>query len=202
VAAWVTDTVTALGYPGIALLMFLENVFPPIPSELIMPFAGFAAARGSLTFAGVLAAGTAGTVLGALPWYYLGRLFGYARARALAERHGRWVRVSGADIDAAKGWFDRHGPSAVFFGRFVPAVRTLISVPAGIAAMPLLPFLLFTTAGSLGWSALLAWAGYLLGENYPLVERYVGPASKVVLVAIAAALVAFVAARTARGRRR
>jgi membrane protein DedA with SNARE-associated domain len=198
---WITETVAGLGYTGIALLMFLENVFPPIPSELIMPFAGFAAGRGSLSFPGVVAAGTIGTVLGGLPWYWLGRAFGYARVRLLAERYGGWMRVTGEDIDHAKGWFDRYGPAAVFFGRFVPAVRTLVSVPAGIAAMPLLPFLLYTSVGSLGWTLVLAFAGYVLGENYPLVERYVGPLSKVVAAAVAVAFVAFVARRAIGGRR-
>jgi membrane protein DedA with SNARE-associated domain len=201
VAEWITDTITRLGYPGIAFLMFLENVFPPIPSELIMPFAGFAAARGGLSMPGVVAAGLVGTVLGALPWYVVGRIFGYDRVVRLAQQYGRLIRVSGADVVHAKLWFDRYGARAVFLGRFVPAVRTLISVPAGIAAMPLLPFLLLTTAGSLGWTLLLAVAGYVLGENYALVERYIGPLSTLVVAAIGLVAVLFVGRRLLAGRR-
>jgi membrane protein YqaA with SNARE-associated domain len=128
---WITGLVERTGYVGIALLMLAENVFPPIPSELIMPLAGFAAAQGELGMAGVVAAGTAGALAGALLWYGLGRWVGLERLKRWAAEHGRWLTVSPDDLDRAAAWFGRHGGAAVLVGRLVPAVRTLISVPAG-----------------------------------------------------------------------
>ena len=186
---FVTNAVESMGYWGIVLLMLLENVIPPIPSELIMPLAGFQAARGDMTFWGVVAAGTAGSVLGALPLYYLGRVIGEERLRRWAGRHGHWLAVSPEDLDKVKGWFARRGGAAVFLCRLVPGVRSLISIPAGIHRMPLLPFLLYTTAGTALWAGLLAFAGKLLGQNYRQVEHWVGPITYVVLGGI---LVAFV----------
>ena len=187
---WITNLVDAGGYLGVVFLMFLENVFPPIPSELVMPLAGFATARGELSFAGVVAAGTLGSLLGALPLYGLGRWASEERLVRWADQYGRWLRISGADIHAADAWFDRHGGKAVFLGRLVPGVRSLISIPAGMAEMPLVPFLLYTTLGTAIWTAALAWAGRLLGDHYDRVATYVGPASWVVagLLAVAAAV--------------
>lgn len=181
---WISDIISAMGYSGIVLLMFLENLFPPIPSELVMPMAGFVAARGDLSFAGVILAGTAGALLGALPWYFAGRLLGEERLKGWADRHGRWLTVTSGEIDKALDWFDRHGGKAVFFGRLVPTVRTLISVPAGFACMSLPRFLIYSAAGTLLWSGLLAWAGYLLQSGYHKVADYVGPVSTAILVAI------------------
>lgn len=187
------DTIVHLversGYLGIFLLMLAENVFPPIPSELIMPLAGFVAAEGGLHLAGVVLAGTAGSVAGALPWYYAGMLFGRGRIERLAARHGRWLTVSPADVDTASAWFARHGAAVVFFGRLVPAIRTLISVPAGVVRMPLLPFLAYSAIGSLLWTSLLALAGYLLQAQYGQVEHYVEPVSKGVLLLVLAVYV-------------
>jgi membrane protein DedA with SNARE-associated domain len=174
---WVTGLISQLGYVGIALLMLLENVFPPVPSELIVPLAGFSAGKGELHLAGVVAAATAGSVLGALVWYALGRWLGEGRSRRWVERHGRWLGMSPADLERAEAWFGRHAGWAVLGGRLVPAVRTLISVPAGIFRMPLGRFLLFTTLGSAGWATLLALAGFVLGSRYGQVERYLGPVS-------------------------
>src|SRR5690606_7390065 len=156
------------GYLGVFLLMLAENIFPPIPSELIMPLAGFAAARGDMDMIMVILAGTAGSVVGALPWYYAGLLFGKDRLKAIAARHGRWLTMTPADIDQASDWFARCGISAVSVGRLVPAVRTLLSVPAGIVRMRILPFLFFSTVGSLLWTAFLAFAGYVLESQYEL----------------------------------
>jgi len=142
-AEWITNTMTSLGYWGIGLLMFLENLFPPIPSELIMPLAGFTVAQGQMNFFLAVLAGTIGTVLGALPWYYIGHVFGRQRLTAWADRYGRWLTVTGKDIDRADRWFDRHGVKAVLLGRLIPGVRTLISLPAGISGMSLPLFLLF-----------------------------------------------------------
>ena len=180
------DIVSQGGYLGVFLLMLAENIFPPIPSELIMPLAGFVSARGDLNIVLVILAGTAGSVAGALPWYYAGALFGRDRLKRMANRYGRWLTVSSVDIDVASLWFARHGAAAVFFGRLIPAIRTLISVPAGIVNMPLLPFLAYSTIGSLIWTALLAVTGYLLQSQYELVEQYMDPISKGVLIAVIA----------------
>lgn len=178
----IVEIVSAFGYLGVFALMLLENIFPPIPSELIMPLAGFVAARGELNFAGVMLAGTAGSVVGALPWYYAGSKLGQARMKHLAKRWGHWLTLSPEDIDTARDWFDRHGKGAVFFGRLIPAVRTLISVPAGIAAMPLNVFLIYSTLGSLIWTALLGLSGFLLESQYGKVSQYLDPISTGVIV--------------------
>lgn len=174
----------SLGYLGIALLMFLENLFPPIPSELIMPLAGFTIAKGKMEFIPAVAAGVIGTVLGAFPWYYAGKLVGEERLRHWADKYGKWITVSGKDIDKADSWFKRHEGQAVFLCRLVPGVRTLISLPAGINKMPLLPFVIYTTVGTTLWVSFLTFAGYKLGENYHIVEEYIDPISKIVAVTI------------------
>lgn len=181
---WITRTVETLGFPGIVLLMFLENVFPPIPSELILPLAGFASAQGGPPLAWVILAGTLGSVLGALAIYGLGRVFGRERLVALAERYGGPLTVRGAEVERAEAWFRRHGPAAVLWLRMVPGLRSLISLPAGLAAMPLPLFVLLTALGTAAWSALLAAAGYFLGAHYPLVERVLGPVGPFVLVGL------------------
>ena len=184
-AGWVMRMIQAGGPFGIAFLMFLENVFPPIPSELIMPLAGFMASQKKLSFLGVVIAGTIGSVLGALPLYGLGRKVGEERLKELTERHGRWLTISCRDVDRAKRWFDRHGGAAVFFCRLIPGIRSLISIPAGIARMNLAAFLAWTVAGSAIWTALLAWLGYYLGGHFKKVEEYLDPAANVVFGAIA-----------------
>ncbi len=181
---WITNTMNSLGYWGIGLLMFLENLFPPIPSELIMPLAGFTVAQGKLEFVPVVVAGVVGTVLGALPWYYAGKILGEQRLKSLADRYGKWLTISSKDITRATGWFDNHGSKAVFFCRLVPGVRTLISLPAGISKMPMVPFLLYSTLGTLLWVSLLTYAGYVLGDNYEVVEVYLGPVSKIVVASL------------------
>lgn len=169
------------GYLGIAALMFLENLFPPIPSEVIMPAAGFGAGRGRLTLWGVIVAGTVGSVAGALFWYYVGKLIGADRLRRWAGRHGRWLTIVPTDIDRVDRWFDRHCEKAVFLGRLVPALRTLISVPAGVFGMGLPRFLLFTTLGTALWTTLLAVAGYVLEGQYRVVAEYINPATTIVV---------------------
>ena len=178
----IVEIVSAFGYVGVFLLMLLENIFPPIPSELIMPLAGFVAARGDLNFIAVILVGTAGSVVGALPWYYAGAKLGQARMKRFAERWGHWLTLLPEDVDKASEWFDRHGKGAVFFGRLIPAVRTLISVPAGIAGMSMTKFLIYSTLGSLIWTALLALAGYLLESQYEKVSEYMNPISTGVVV--------------------
>lgn len=181
---FIISTIEATGYLGIALLMLLENLFPPIPSELIVPFAGYVAARGDLWFPGVIAAATAGSVIGALPWYALGWWFNEQRIKRLAARYGRWFTITPDDVAKAVAWFDRWGAAAVFFGRMVPTIRTLISVPAGVVRMRMPLFLLLTTLGSAVWVAILATAGLLLEAHYKQVEHFVSPVTKVLIVAI------------------
>jgi len=181
---WITALIDQLGLPGVALMMFLENVFPPIPSELIMPLAGFNAAQGRMGLVGVILAGTLGSLAGAVLWYLLGRAVGTARLRRLAARHGRWLTVTPGELDRADAWFDRHGGVAVFLGRLVPTVRTLISIPAGLSEMPLGRFLAWSGLGTLIWTTLLALAGYLLEDAYHRVEGWVNPVSTVVVLGI------------------
>lgn len=178
---WITHWVAEGGYAGVFALMFLENLFPPIPSEVIMPLAGFAAAQGRLDPWLTLLAGTAGTVLGAFPWYAAGYWFGRHRIKRMAARFGRWLTVSPAEVDHAILWFRRRGLWAVLIGRLVPAVRTLISVPAGIARMPMGVFLVLTTLGSAAWTAVLMLAGMMLEDQYARIERLLDPGTTIVL---------------------
>lgn len=194
---WITNTIESLGYVGIGLLMFLENLFPPIPSELIMPLAGFTAHQcvaGEITppcmqLVPAIVAGVIGTMLGAFPWYYLGKVLGEERIRNWIDRHGKRLGISGEDIDKSKTWFYRHGNKAVFFCRMVPGVRTFISLPAGFSHMPMPQFLIYSTLGTLGWTMLLTIAGYALGQNYTLIDKYIGPLSKIVLGLLVVAFV-------------
>lgn len=198
---WIQNLMDSMGYLGILLLMILENVFPPIPSELIMPSAGFAAARGDMTLGMVILMGTLGSVIGTLPLYYIGRAFSEDKLVAWADKHGKWLTLSGKDIKKADDWFDRHGNKAVLFGRMVPGIRSLLSLPAGMSEMPLPKFLIYSAIGSALWSAALAYAGYALGENYDRVEQYVGPASKIILgVVVVGAIVWFIRRKREQGQ--
>jgi membrane protein DedA with SNARE-associated domain len=169
---------------AIALLMLLENVFPPIPSELIMPLAGFSAAKGNLNIVGVVAAGTVGSLAGAFFWYWIGRAVGPERLKAFAGRHGRWLTLDPEEIDRARAVFDRHRAAALFFGRLIPTVRTLISVPAGVNRLPLGVFAFWSLLGTSLWTALLAGAGYLLQSQYERVSEWLNPVSNAVLAAL------------------
>ena len=184
-ADWIIRTIESTGYFGIVFLMFLENVFPPIPSEFIMPLAGFMASKEEQTLPGVVLAGTIGSVLGALALYYAGYFIGEQRLNRLIDKYGRWLTISLEDLERAKGWFAKHGRLAVLVCRLVPGIRSLISIPAGIAKMPLVSFLFYTAIGSGFWTALLAYGGYVLGDKFQQVEKYLNPVSYVVLLAIA-----------------
>ncbi|MEM9797191.1 MAG: DedA family protein [Pseudomonadota bacterium] len=181
---WVLSVMAAGGYFGIASLMLIENVFPPIPSEVVMPLAGFLAADGTFTLPLVILVGTFGSVLGATFWYWVGLKIGEHRLRAFAARHGRWLTISERDVDASAAWFRRYGIWAVFLGRMLPGLRTLISVPAGVARMPLGPFLLYTTMGSLVWIGGLAVLGYVLQSQYDRIAQWMDPATWVVIGAV------------------
>ncbi len=177
---WITGFLDTIGPFGVALLMFLENVFPPIPSELIMPLAGYNAARGEGSLVVTIVAGSTGSLLGALLWYYIGLWIGRDRVHRLAEKHGRWLTVSSDEFEQAEGWFSRHGGKAVFFGRLIPTVRTFISVPAGMARMPMPKFLLYSAVGTVLWTTLLAYAGYVLESQYEKVSQWLNPVSNVI----------------------
>ncbi|MFM7439449.1 MAG: DedA family protein [Snowella sp.] len=183
-AEWIPNVMNQLGYWGIGLLMFLENLFPPIPSELIMPLAGFTVAKEQMDFIPVIIAGVVGTIVGAFPWYYIGKFISEERLEHLADKYGKWISVTSKDIKKANNWFNEHGGKAVFFCRLVPGVRTLISLPAGINNMPLIPFTLYSTLGTTIWVTFLTFLGYKLGDNYELVDEYLGPVSKIILAII------------------
>ena len=161
-----------IAYLTICLAMFLENIIPPIPSELIMPLGGFFVYQQKLNFYILVFSGLLGTILGSLPWYYLGILVNEKRISKFLDKKGKYLGISSNDLNKSKRWFDRYGVSLVFWGRLVPGIRTLISVPAGIELMPIRKFLFWTTLGSLIWVSLLTYAGYFFGENYPIIETY------------------------------
>jgi membrane protein DedA with SNARE-associated domain len=199
---WVTNTIDSLGYVGIGFLMLLENLFPPIPSEVIMPLAGFTAAQGKMNIGWAIAAGVIGTMLGAIPWYYLGSILGEERLRNLIDKYGKWLGISGEDISRSVVWFNRHGTKAVFFGRLVPGIRTFISIPAGLTKQPLLPFFIYSTLGTLAWVTMLTYAGYALGKNYHLIEGYMDVITKVVLAILVIAIATFISVRFVRSRQK
>ena len=172
-ASWAADVIESLGYGGVAMLIVLENVFPPIPTEAILPLAGFLAGQGRMWLPGVILAATVGAVIGALILYGIGAWFGDERVRWLVRRYGRWLGVQERDLDKANGWFDRHGGKAVMICRMVPIVRSLVSVPAGLRRMNLARFVLYTALGSGLWNSILILCGWWLGDNWEEVGHYV-----------------------------
>lgn len=199
VAGWVTDVISSVGEVGVGLLIALENIFPPLPSELILPFAGFASSRGDLNAYLAWLAATIGALVGALVLYGLGAVVGYERLHELAGR--RWFVLFGQrDLQRGERVFERYQGPIVLFGRCVPLVRSAVSVPAGIARMPLGRFCLFTALGAGAWNAVFIYAGSLAGENYDRIERYVQPVSYTVVI-ILAVLVAGLVVRTIRRKR-
>lgn len=179
---WITSVIARLGYVGVATLTFLENLFPPIPSELVIPLAGFVAAQGDLRLSLVIAMGSVGSLAGALVWYAIGKRVGEQRLRSWVDRHGRWLTLTAEDVDRAQQWFQRHGAAAVFFGRLIPGVRTFVSLPAGFTSMPLGRFLLYSSLGTAMWTAALAYAGVMLQANFTLVGDYIDLATNALLV--------------------
>lgn len=179
---WITLLMEQGSYAAAAFLMFFENVFPPVPSEIVMPLAGFIANRDGMSLILMIAAGSLGSLAGAVLWYYLGAWIGLERLKTFARKYGRWLTLTPGEIDAADAWFDKHGGKAVFIGRLVPGVRTFISVPAGLSGMPLGKFMVYTTAGTVIWTAFLTIAGWFLGRNYEAVSGWLAPVSNVVIV--------------------
>ena len=186
---WVIRLIDETGYVGIFLLMFLETVFPPIPSEVIMPIAGVRAAQGPLTLPGVIASGTGGAMLGNLFWYALARVIGIRRFKPFIERYGRWLTMDWDDVDKTERLFGRFGPVIVSVGRVLPTIRSVISIPAGLLNMRLKGFLVWSTIGTATWTALLASAGWGLGQAFEDVEKVLGPVSSVIIIAIVAAYI-------------
>ena len=181
---WLLDVIRSAGYLGLALLMILENVIPAIPSELILPFAGFLVAKGDLNLLGVIAFGLAGSTIGATAWYVLGRAWGKAGMHRFVAHHGRWMPLDVDDVKRAEAWFRRHQRGATFLGRLMPGVRSLISVPAGVARMPAPLFLAYTIAGTILWTAALTLPGYMLADAYEKTRGIVGPIGTVLFVAV------------------
>ena len=166
------ETNSTFAYLTICLAMFLENIIPPIPSEIIMPLGGFFVHQEKLNFYILIFWGLLGTILGTLPWYYLGRLVNEKKLENFLNKRGKYLGISANDLVKSKRWFDKYGVSLVFWGRLVPGIRTLISVPAGIELMPLKKFLIWTSFGSLIWVVILTYAGYIFGENYLMIAKY------------------------------
>jgi len=191
IAQWVTDVIEALGYGGVAFLVALENVIPPIPSEVVLPLAGFLAGQGRFVLPLLILAATAGSVAGALILYGIAHVFGERRVRRLVDRFGRWITIGQDDLDRANAWFDRHGRAVVFFGRLVPIIRSLVSLPAGFRRMPLGQFVLYTALGSGIWNSLLIGLGWILGDRWEEVEGYVGALQNVVIVVAVVAVAWF-----------
>ncbi|MDT0527809.1 DedA family protein [Micromonospora sp. DSM 115977] len=195
---FVIGLVERLGGPGAGLAVALENLFPPIPSEVILPLAGFVAGQGRMSVVSAIFWTTLGSLLGALALYWIGAALGRERIRAIAQR---LPLIKLSDVDRTEEWFLRHGVKAVFLGRMIPIFRSLISIPAGVERMPVLTFAVYTTLGSLIWNTTFVMAGYLLGDNWHLVEGYAGVLQKVVIVASVAAAGWFVVSRIIRARR-
>lgn len=182
VTDFILHWIARAGYLGIFALMALENIVPPIPSEVIMGLGGMAVARGDMAAVPLIIAGTAGTTAGNWFWYWLGRHVGFERFRPFVERHGRWLTLDWRSVERIHHFFARHGGWVIFVFRFMPAFRTIVSLPGGMARMPVWRFLLFTFAGAAIWNSILAWAGIYFGSQFENLHRYVGPATLAVFV--------------------
>lgn len=183
-ADWIIATISAGGYPAIAGLMLLETIFPPIPSEIVVPFAGFAAAQGSLHIGWVIVSSIVGSLLGAYTLYMIGRLINDEKLAAFIDRNGRWLTVDNESLDKAKGWFEHYSKTAVLFGRLVPAIRSLISIPAGLTKMKTSSFLLYSAIGTAIWSSILAVSGYVLGQDFERIRFIVDPLTTAVIILV------------------
>ncbi len=198
---WATDVVESLGYLGVALLVAIENVFPPIPSEVVLGLAGYTASQGEASVIGMIIAATIGSVFGAWALYGFAAAVGPLRLRAIIIRYGSWIGFSESDLDRSEAWFDRRSRSAVLICRCVPLIRSLISIPAGFRRMPLGTFTLFTLIGSLIWNTVLIVAGYLLAEQWERVLDYTEPFQTLVVALLGVLVVAIVVRKVVRTRR-
>jgi membrane protein DedA with SNARE-associated domain len=180
-ADWVIRLIDQSGYWGVGFLMFLETVFPPVPSEVIMPIAGVAAVNGHMTLAGVIAAGTFGAMSGNFFWYLVARWIGIKRFRPFIEKYGRWLTLDWYEVEKVERMFGRFGAAIVGAGRMMPTIRSAISIPAGLLRMRLAKFLLWSTIGTAAWSAALAIAGYVLKTQFTEIETVLGPLSSLII---------------------
>ena len=185
---WIVSLMDTLGAPGVGIAILLENLFPPIPSEVVLPLGGFTVAQGSLNFVSVFIWATIGSVVGAYILYGVGAWLGAARLRAIAD--WMWL-VKASDVDKSLEWFDRHGRPSILFGRLIPGIRSLISIPAGLDRMNLLTFGLWTTLGSAVWNFILIYLGFTLGDNWEAVTDYIDQYSKVVYVILILIILGF-----------
>jgi membrane protein DedA with SNARE-associated domain len=214
-ANWVQDVINQFGYLGVALLVVIENVFPPIPSEIVLPFAGFVAQQGAsavnatadaaqsdTTVVGMMIAATVGSVVGALILYFVSAAIGPERLRQFVERFGKWFGVKSADLVRAEEWFDRRSVVAVLVGRCVPLIRSIVSIPAGFRRMKLTSFVVLTAIGSAVWNIALIGAGAVLGDQWERVGEYVGVFQWLVIAAVLLLLVRFVVSRLKNRRRK
>ncbi|WP_323958735.1 DedA family protein [Arthrobacter sp. JZ12] len=199
VADWAVSMMETIGAPGAGLAIALENLFPPLPSEVILPLAGFTASQGNFSLFEALFWTTAGSVVGAWLLYLLGVLLGRDRMRRLVAKA---PLVDLEDVDSVEAWFNRHGYKAVFFGRMVPIFRSLVSIPAGIERMPVWTFLGLTLAGSLIWNSIFVLSGFYLGENWHIVEQYADIFQKLVIVVVVLVLAFFVVSKVRKLRRK
>ena len=214
-ANWVQDVINQFGYLGVALLVMIENVFPPIPSEIVLPFAGFVAQQGAsalnatadaaqsdTTVVGMMIAATVGSVVGALILYFVSAAIGPERLRGFVERFGKWFGVKSSDLVRAEEWFDRRSSAAVLVGRCVPLIRSIVSIPAGFRRMKLTSFVVLTAIGSAVWNIALIGAGAVLGDQWERVGEYVGVFQWLVIAAVLLLLVRFVVSRLKNRRRK
>ena len=181
---WIVRLIEQSGYLGIGFLMFLETLFPPIPSEVIMPVAGVAVGKGKLDLIGVIAAGTAGAMLGNIIWYLAARALGHDRLEPFIKRYGKWITISWRDVERAHKWFDRNGIVFVLTGRILPTVRSLVSIPAGLLDMRFRNFVIASTVGTAIWTTFLTLVGVKLQEEFHSIERILGPLSSAILIVI------------------
>lgn len=198
-AGWVVDVMEVIGAPGAGLLVALENLFPPLPSEVILPLAGFTASQGNFSLAGAIFWTTLGSVVGAIALYWIGAALGRRRLRVIVDK---MPLVDLDDLDRTESWFERHGKATVFFGRMVPIFRSLISIPAGIERMSFPLFVVLSAAGSLIWNTVFVVAGYFLGENWHIAEQYAGVFSRIVAVAVVVFVVWWVVRRVRRNQKK
>jgi membrane protein DedA with SNARE-associated domain len=198
---WVVDVIDAIGYVGVALLVALENLFPPIPSEIVLPFAGFTSGQGEANFVGMVVAATIGSLVGAWILYLIAAWIGEVRLRALLRRYEKVLRIKQEDLDRADSWFDRHSRTAVLICRCVPLIRSLVSIPAGLRRMDPVTFTVFTIIGSAVWNTALIGAGHLLGDRWEETESVVSVLQYLVIAAIVAAVAWFVWRRFLQPRR-
>ena len=183
---WIVRLIEQSGYLGVGFLMFLETIFPPIPSEVIMSIAGVAAGEGQLNYGLVVASGTGGAMLGNIIWYLAARALGVERLRPFIRKHGRWLTITWPEVERAQHWFGLHGWYFVLLGRLVPTIRSLVSIPAGLLKMRFRTFFIASLIGTGAWTAILAAAGYKMGEHVADVNRFLGPVSNAILLLLVA----------------